>query len=303
MAGNFITVRPFTYVAGTIIDPDENNPNENTIYNKHNAAFNNVTGHQHTGAVGDAPKIGASGLDLGGNYAWTGTHTWATNLAWYSGTAFLGTFDHANTANRVYTFPDTDGTVVLTTTIGALLVGIDHGGLVGLGDDDHTQYILVNGSRAFTGDQSLGGFSLTNVNDPVNPQDAATKAYVDTNFLPAAGASGATGLVSAWAFYQDVPLGAGDGAIIDSFGISSISDGAGDDGYYTITTSFNFSNTGFAVAGTTINGTAADEVFFEEADWATVPRAVNSFGICLEDNSTSAGEDGDFSVICIGRRA
>lgn len=28
---------------------------------------------------------------------------------------------------------------------------IDHGLLAGLGDDDHTQYVLADGSRAFTG--------------------------------------------------------------------------------------------------------------------------------------------------------
>jgi len=40
----------------------------------------------------------------------------------------------------------------------------DHGGLSGLLDDDHTQYILVDGTRAFSGDIDAGGFSLTNVN-------------------------------------------------------------------------------------------------------------------------------------------
>lgn len=39
--------------------------------------------------------------------------------------------------------------------------------------------ISVDGSIAFTGDQSMGGNALTNVLDPVNNQDAATKAYVD----------------------------------------------------------------------------------------------------------------------------
>lgn len=35
-------------------------------------------------------------------------------------------------------------------------VGVsDHGALTGLGDDDHTQYLLVNGSRAMTGDLAL----------------------------------------------------------------------------------------------------------------------------------------------------
>ena len=34
---------------------------------------------------------------------------------------------------------------------------IDHGSIGGLGDDDHTQYLLVNGNRAMTGDLTLSG--------------------------------------------------------------------------------------------------------------------------------------------------
>jgi len=55
----------------------------------------------------------------------------------------------------------------------------DHDLLDGLTDDDHTQYILVNGTRAFTGDQSMGTNKITDVVDPTNNQDAATKKYVD----------------------------------------------------------------------------------------------------------------------------
>lgn len=40
---------------------------------------------------------------------------------------------------------------------------IDHGSISGLGDDDHTQYILVDGTRAFTGDQSMGSNKITNM--------------------------------------------------------------------------------------------------------------------------------------------
>lgn len=48
---------------------------------------------------------------------------------------------------------------------------LDHGGLSGLGDDDHTIYSLVDGTRAFTG--TVGGIT------PSASSDLATKGYVD----------------------------------------------------------------------------------------------------------------------------
>jgi hypothetical protein len=47
----------------------------------------------------------------------------------------------------------------------------DHGNLAGLSDDDHTQYLLVDGTRAFTG--VVGGVT------PTDDAHLATKAYVD----------------------------------------------------------------------------------------------------------------------------
>jgi len=38
--------------------------------------------------------------------------------------------------------------------------GYDHGALNGLGDDDHPQYLLADGTRALTGDLTLGGFKI-----------------------------------------------------------------------------------------------------------------------------------------------
>jgi|TARA_R100001530_G_scaffold2201_4_gene3702 hypothetical protein len=68
-----------------------------------------------------------------------------------------------------------------TEGLGLKWGALDHGDLDGLGDDDHTQYILVAGTRAFTGEQSMGTNKLTNVVDPTADQDAATKKYVDDN--------------------------------------------------------------------------------------------------------------------------
>jgi hypothetical protein len=56
---------------------------------------------------------------------------------------------------------------------------LDHGALSGLADDDHSQYLLANGTRALTGDMSMGGNQLTNVGSPILGTDAANKDYVD----------------------------------------------------------------------------------------------------------------------------
>jgi hypothetical protein len=56
---------------------------------------------------------------------------------------------------------------------------IDHGSISGLGDDDHTQYILVNGTRAFSGNQSMGSNKITNLAAGTVGTDAVNKAQLD----------------------------------------------------------------------------------------------------------------------------
>lgn len=61
---------------------------------------------------------------------------------------------------------------------------IDHGNITGLSDDDHLQYILVAGTRAFTGDQSMGANQLTNVGDPTTSTiDGASDDAIPMSFL------------------------------------------------------------------------------------------------------------------------
>ena len=56
---------------------------------------------------------------------------------------------------------------------------IDHGNLSGLGDDDHTQYLLASGGRALAGAWDMGNQILTNVN--MDSGDIAT-AVVNTEW-------------------------------------------------------------------------------------------------------------------------
>jgi hypothetical protein len=42
------------------------------------------------------------------------------NIYWYSGTDYWGMVEHANTANRTYTFPDVSGTVIVSLATDAL---------------------------------------------------------------------------------------------------------------------------------------------------------------------------------------
>jgi hypothetical protein len=48
----------------------------------------------------------------------------------------------------------------------------DHGALTGLGDDDHPQYLLANGTRALTGNLSAGNNRITNLASGASPGHA-----------------------------------------------------------------------------------------------------------------------------------
>ena len=61
-------------------------------------------------------------------------------------------------------------------TISGVEPVLDHGGLTGLGDDDHTQYVPVDGGRGFTA--TVSGI------DPTQDYHLATKSYVDSADQP-----------------------------------------------------------------------------------------------------------------------
>jgi len=87
-------------------------------------------------------------------------------------------------------FTDASGTSHTGELADASDVISDHGNLNGLGDDDHTQYLLVDGTRALTGDLDVGS------NNIINVIDADTESLTNQDYNEAvnsiANASGTT---------------------------------------------------------------------------------------------------------------
>ena len=100
------------------------------------------------------------------------------------GAALIGTDTKANLSNA------TDVEVALTATnthVGDATIhftegSIDHGSIQGLADDDHTQYLLVSGTRAMSGNLNMNSNFITSLPTPTSTDHAATKGYVDSLF-------------------------------------------------------------------------------------------------------------------------
>jgi len=92
---------------------------------------------------------------------------------------FQTALSYANDVNAKVVSTDTGDDYVdwrnnaVTGTGGSGSGVTDHGSLTGLGDDDHSIYILADGTRAFSGNQSFGDNNITNVGiislDQINP--------------------------------------------------------------------------------------------------------------------------------------
>ena len=75
---------------------------------------------------------------------------------------------------------DAGGNLVVFGVVAAAVQKIlDHGESEGLSDDDHTQYILVDGTRAFTGAQSMGSNKITSLADGTASSDGVNKGQLD----------------------------------------------------------------------------------------------------------------------------
>lgn len=106
------------------------------------------------------------------------TGAWATHdgeITEWNGTAWEfidpneGYATRVEDENRIYIH---DG-----AAWGPFEAGLDHGALTGKLDDDHTQYLLVNGTRAMGAALDMGAFAITNVGnvDGVDVSDHASR--------------------------------------------------------------------------------------------------------------------------------
>lgn len=107
-----------------------------------------------------SPAIGDRYLIFGaGTGAWTGLDD---NIVEWDGSSWIAippdegfTVPVEDEGNTQYRYTSGVWSSVMSTT--------DHGALSGLTDDDHPQYLLVNGSRPMTGPLDMGGQNITNV--------------------------------------------------------------------------------------------------------------------------------------------
>lgn len=122
-----------------------------------------ITDHGALSGLGDDDHTQYSLID--GSRAFTSTVGGVTPTADAHLTTKLYVDGEVSTISGAIDSHTSDATIHFTEA------SIDHGSIAGLGDDDHTQYILVDGSRGFT--NTVSGVT------PVEDYDLATKGYVD----------------------------------------------------------------------------------------------------------------------------
>lgn len=130
---------------------------------------------------------------------------------------------HSHTAANIVTIPSLDGQVLTSDGVGNATwetpgSGVtDHGLLTGLADDDHTQYLLVDGSRALSGNLDVGGFDVTNVGN-VDGRDVSADGTQLEQYLSAGLGTGLRngGVLSVGAPNTTFSVSDGTGYVIDS---------------------------------------------------------------------------------------
>jgi len=114
---------------------------------------------------------------------------------------FIGPYQFPTSPTNVFQMPGSDGSAndVLTTDgVGGLsFQTIDHGNIDGLGDDDHTQYLLVSGTRAMSGNLDMGSNNIVSVGTVDGVDVSAHAARHNPGGADALATASAVGLTAA----------------------------------------------------------------------------------------------------------
>lgn len=179
--GDFTATRPHVYTTGAVIYAANHNNNENEIYNKHNGAINASTGHKHTGATGDSPKIDSTGLDLTAAYTWTGTHTFNNNVT-------------IGTDKKLY-FRDTNAYIYSTSTTDMAWY-VDANLFLTLGNSAGTRFVQTSQNLLLNGNK-LGLDGVAASTNYLQYTGGAYVTYLDSNLYLTMGNSAGTRFIQA----------------------------------------------------------------------------------------------------------
>ena len=135
---------------------------------------------------------------------------------------------------------------------------VDHGGLAGLADNDHPQYVLMSGNQTIAGVKSFSSFPVTPSSAPTTNYQVSNKKYVDdligawASWTPTitwtGGTTDPTSLTVSSARYVTV------GNLVFCMLRGSLTRGSGDRSYLSLTAPVTISNLAAGSAHHNING-------------------------------------------------
>jgi hypothetical protein len=211
----------------------------------------------------------------------------SSNDLWIEGYEYLGETLFGNTG---FDLTASSGVDITSGNITAVPGEIDHGSLAGLGDDDHTQYLLADGTRALAGAWNMASERLTNVNiDTGDINTAVTQTNWDAAFTHISNDGSDHSFIN-----QSVISGASptfDGANFSGIDHGGL-DGLGDDDH----TQYLLYARGGEAEG--------DLLVYDGADWINLPKgtpgqilkSTTGIGLDLEWTSYGVGNLSDTNI-------